>query len=209
MNRQKILGWIVAIGGGMLAGHAIAEGASIRREGFVGVYAASCVKHLSSLSVLRESLANNPRLEEKHSRDILLGFAGDTWLLPADRGFFVVALATSTPLCVITRMDEDIESTRQEFEQFASIAPPPFVAKRLEGNPIRSTATTNVITYTWGLPGASWVYVLKLVTESSERTGGKPLLVGIAARANKGSPTELEAAIPIRSAHAIEQRGGT
>jgi len=209
MNRQQILRGVVAIWSGILAGHAIAEDVPTRREGFVGVYVASCVKHLSKPNVLREKLASNPRLEEKYSRDILLGLAGDAWILPAERGFFVVALATSTPLCVITRGEEDIEMTQKGFERFASMAPPSFVAKRLESKTIRSVTAPHVITYTWGLPGASWVYVLKLVTESSERTGGKSVLVGIAVMANKGPPTELEAAVPIQKAHVTAQDGGT
>lgn len=210
MNKQgKLLALIVGLSA-LVGGHAMAESEPENRlRGFVGLYASACVQHLTKPNFLREKLTHNARLTQAQSRDILLGLAGDAWVVPGDSGFFLLGLASETPLCVLTRSGEDLESTRQAFERFASSAPAPLIARRRQNQPIASMPEAKVLTYTWGLPDTPWVYVLKLVMESSDRTRGQPFVAGIAAIASKGSLTELEAAIPMPRIGANGQAGGT
>lgn len=210
MRKREVLECAISLCAGLAGGYA--QGQPIPpagRQEFVNVFTASCVKHLSGPGILRERLAHNERLDQAQSRDMLLGLQGDAWILPDDDGPFVIALASATPLCVISRTGEDIESAQRNFHQRMSAAPPPLLARRLEKQADKSLPATAVTTYTWELPGASWVYVFKLVTESSATTQGKPVVVGIAAVANRRSPTALEAKRPMDEAGPGRLGGGT
>ena len=137
---------------------------------FSQIYAALCLKNLSNLDALRETLKPAPALPSEKAAYFLAGQAGTAWPVPDKNGIFVLALPEKKNFCALHGRRADSVAVEQQFVRLVGQAPAPFTAKQVRNEQKQTAANglTKTLAYEWSAPNVPRKMLFTLTTAASE-----------------------------------------
>ena len=154
-----------------LSSHATASPEALHQaSSFANIYASLCLKHLSNLNGLRQTLKDLPKLPTEKAVHFLAGKTGDAWPVPDKYGTFVLAIPSQQNFCAVHARRADTEAARKYFMGMVATAPLPLVAKQVTNKQqqTRDNVLTQTIAYEWSTPNTPRKMLFTLTTASSE-----------------------------------------
>lgn len=143
----------------------LADTADEQAKAFNATYAALCLKHLTNLEGLRESLSGQPKLSGEKANFFLQGASGDAWAIPNNYGQVVLAVPADNRTCLLYARKMDADKVMAGFRQLVSASP----ASRLLKDEVESAGVqTHTLSYEWPKQGVGIGMLFSMTTAKSD-----------------------------------------
>lgn len=135
-------------------------------DGFANIYGSLCLKNITNLDRLRETLKDVPKL----APEFLAGNQGDAWPVSDKTGTFVLALPSNKNICAVYARRADAAKAEKLFVALVGNSPAPLVSRPIRDERAHTPANgpTHTISYEWALPNAARKMLFTITTATSD-----------------------------------------
>lgn len=139
-------------------------------DGFANIYGSLCLKNITNLDRLRETLKDVPKLPPEQAAHFLAGNQGDAWPVTDKSGTFVLALPSNKNICAVYARRSDAAKAEKLFVALVGHSPAPMVSRPVRDERAHTPANgpTHTISYEWALPNASRKMLFTITTATAD-----------------------------------------
>ena len=147
-----------------------AGAAEDQADAFAKIYASFCLKNITNLDRLRETMKDVPKLAPEQAAHFLAGNQGDAWPVTEKSGIFVLALPSNKNICAEYARRADAAKAEKLFVALVGNSPAPLVARPVRDERAQTPANgpTHTISYEWALPNAARKMLFTITTATSD-----------------------------------------
>lgn len=146
----------------------LADTADEQAKAFNTAYVALCLKHLTNLEGLRDSMSAQPRLPDEKASFFLQGKPGDAWLVPDNYGQVVLAIPADNRMCLLYARKIDAEKVMDGFRKLVSASPPPMVSRLLKDEAEETGTRAHTVSYEWSKKGTDIGMLFTMTTAKGD-----------------------------------------